>query len=125
MRNDLRIGVGERLEPVPRAADTVNDQSGRVARTQDFGKVELIGADEFDGVILDGVPPTVTFTPIAALCSSADRTLNATVTDNIGVPTTGTLIPRIYFKKNSGSYFSSAGIFTSREMHKQQFNQSP
>lgn len=73
------------------------------------GTAPDIGADEFDGVYMDLVPPTVTFAPLSSICSSSDRTINATVTDNVGVPVTGTLVPRIYFKKNSGAYVSSSG----------------
>jgi trimeric autotransporter adhesin len=62
---------------------------------------------------LDIAPPVITYALLANTLSTADRTLTATITDFTGVPTTGTLVPRIYYKKNAGSYFSQAGSLTS------------
>lgn len=72
-----------------------------------------IGADEFDGIPLDVVPPTITYTALAGTCTTGDRTVNATITDNVGVPVTGTDVPRIYYRKGAGSWFSAAGTLAS------------
>lgn len=69
-----------------------------------------IGADEIDGMLIDNNPPSITYTTITSLCSAGDRTLMAVITDLLGVPVTGTLQPRIYFKKNSGVYVSAQGV---------------
>jgi trimeric autotransporter adhesin len=67
------------------------------------------GADEFDGVPLDLQPPTITYTPLTFTCAMTNRTLTATIADLSGVPTTGLLQPRIYYRKNAGPWFSSQG----------------
>lgn len=72
-----------------------------------------IGADEFDGVFLDGLPPVIAYTPLAFTCATSDRTLTATVSDLTGVYTTGALQPRIYFRKNAAAWFSTQGVRTS------------
>ncbi|MBS1513812.1 MAG: hypothetical protein JSS63_02195 [Bacteroidetes bacterium] len=73
-----------------------------------------IGANEFGGIPIDLVPPVITYTTLSATGSTSDRTLaNVSITDASGVPTTGALQPRIYYKKNAGSYFSSQGSKTS------------
>ncbi|HZV70714.1 MAG TPA: hypothetical protein VFG10_14265 [Saprospiraceae bacterium] len=58
----------------------------------------------------DNSAPVIQYTSLPSTCSTDDRTLTATITDINGVPVTGTFMPRIYFKKNSGSYFSSPGV---------------
>lgn len=68
-----------------------------------------IGAYEQAG---DAVGPVITYTVLPFTCATADRTLTATITDATGVPTTGALQPRIYFRKNAGSWFSNQGTLT-------------
>jgi CSLREA domain-containing protein len=65
-----------------------------------------VGAYEFSGIASDLTAPSISYTALAGTISTADRTLTATITDATGIPTTGSLVPRIYYKKNSGSYFS-------------------
>ncbi|MBK8887229.1 MAG: hypothetical protein IPN46_12065 [Saprospiraceae bacterium] len=79
------------------------------------GFLQNIGADEFDGVILDIVGPNITYTPLLALCSeSSTYTLTpVTITDLTGVPTSGSFMPRIYYNKNGGSYVSQSGVLLS------------
>ncbi len=72
-----------------------------------------IGADEVDAVPFDVTPPVITYTNLSTVCSSSDRTVSAIITDFVGVPATGTNVPRIYFKKNSNTYFSSSGSLIS------------
>jgi hypothetical protein len=64
-------------------------------------------------VPVDGAAPVITYTSLAATCATADRILTATITDITGVPTSGALQPRIYYKKNAGAYFSSQGVLSS------------
>jgi trimeric autotransporter adhesin len=68
-----------------------------------------LGADEFDGVYLDALPPAITYTPLNFTCVTTDRTLTATITDFSGVPTAGVLQPRIYFRKNANAWISAQG----------------
>jgi hypothetical protein len=78
------------------------------------GTAPDIGADEFDGGINDMTPPTITYTPQSNICTPADVTLSpVTITDATGVPTSGALVPRVYFRKNAGPWFSNAGTLTS------------
>ncbi len=72
-----------------------------------------IGADAGDFVAADLSAPTISYTTLTNTSSTGDRTLTATITDASGVPTSGSLVPRVYFKKNSGSYSSAAGTLTS------------
>lgn len=70
-----------------------------------------IGADELNGTSLDLLPPVITYTPIGFTCATGliNRTITVTITDVTGVADTGSLIPRIYFKKNFNGVLSSSG----------------
>lgn len=72
-----------------------------------------LGADEFDGVYLDIQGPSITYTPFSFTCTTGDRILTATIVDFSGVPTSGGLQPRVYFRKNAGAWFSNQGTLTS------------
>lgn len=77
-----------------------------------FGTAPDIGADEFDGIFVDGVPPTITYTPVLQTCLTGNRTITVTITDPAGIPLTG-LIPVIYWKVGAGpSYVSAQGVNT-------------
>lgn len=72
-----------------------------------------IGADEGDFNALDITAPTITYTPLTNTSSVANRTLTATITDNIGVDITSGKEPRLYFRKNNGSWASVAATSVS------------
>ncbi len=73
-----------------------------------------IGADAGNFVVQDIAPPVISYTPLNAACTTGDRTITATITDAVGLPTAGALVPRIYFKKStSGTWSSTAGTLTS------------
>ncbi|MBS0659860.1 MAG: cadherin-like beta sandwich domain-containing protein [Verrucomicrobia bacterium] len=63
-----------------------------------------IGADEFDGVYLDLIPPTIVYTPLPFTSTLGNRTLTATITDTTGVPTSGAGLPVLYWRINAGAY---------------------
>lgn len=70
-----------------------------------------IGAYE---TTIDLAPPAVSFTPLATICNTNDRTFTATIVDGTGVPTTGSLVPRVWYRKGTtGAWSSTAGVFTS------------
>ncbi len=72
-----------------------------------------IGADEFAGIAADLTPPTITYTALGLTCSTGNRTLSGvTVSDATKVDTTATFRPRVYYRKNAGSYFSQPGTLT-------------
>ncbi len=72
-----------------------------------------IGADEIDAVPLDINAPNISLPLLTFTCSTADRTFTTTLLDLSGVPTTGTLQPRVYFRKNAGPWFSTQGALVS------------
>jgi hypothetical protein len=68
--------------------------------------------------ISDGAAPVITYTTVSNQCSVADQSITATITDELGLPNipslaTSTVRPRIYFRKNSGTWFSAAGTYIS------------
>ncbi len=90
-----------------------NVRPGPAGSVNGGGTFPDIGADEFDGVPADLAAPNISYTVLGPTCSATDRTLTATITDASGVPTTGSLQPRIYYRKNAGSYSSSQGVLSS------------
>ncbi len=73
-----------------------------------------IGADEFAGVAVDLTPPAITYTAFGNTTTTTNRTLSVTVTDLNGVPTSGTGLPVIYFRKGtSGAYANTQCSFVS------------
>jgi hypothetical protein len=66
-----------------------------------------IGADEFNGILLDLVPPSIGYGVLPNTTSTANRTLQATITDASGVAG-GATAPRIYFRKNADPFQSAA-----------------
>lgn len=71
-----------------------------------------IGADEYNGTLIDLMGPAMSITPFGLVCTTGERTLSATISDISGVAS-GSLAPRIYFRKNATAYVSSPGVFAS------------
>jgi hypothetical protein len=70
-----------------------------------------MGADEGSFVPQDLTPPAIAYTPLShTLSTTADRSFTATISDASGIRTTGSFIPRVYYRKNNGAYFSRPGI---------------
>ena len=62
----------------------------------------------------DNTPPVISAQTIPNSPGTDNRTLVKTITDNgKGVPLSGSLIPRIYYNKNGGTYVSTSGAFNS------------
>ena len=73
-----------------------------------------MGADAGNFVQQDLAPPTINYTILTNTLSTTNRTIVATITDATGIYTTGTFVPRIYFKKfAAGPLQSTAGVLTS------------
>ena len=72
-----------------------------------------IGADEFAGIHIDRNPPLFVFTPFANTTLLTGRTLTATITDESGVPTSGSGLPVLYWKINNGSWNTSTATWIS------------
>ena len=63
-----------------------------------------IGADEFAGVLVDIIGPTISYTPLTnTLCLATGPTLSATITDASGVNTSAGTKPRIWFRKTTNA----------------------
>jgi subtilisin-like proprotein convertase family protein len=110
--SDLHIpnGTSTVLESNGAAAGVTNDfdNQARNALTPD------IGADEFAGIFLDVSAPVISYSGLGNVCTTGNRTLTGVIiTDASGVPAGGPLAPRIYYRKNAGTYFSQAGTLTS------------
>jgi trimeric autotransporter adhesin len=72
-----------------------------------------MGAYEFS-VPFDVIPPSINYTPLTFTCSTGDRVLSGvTISDLSGVPLTGSLAPRIYFRKGNDTWNSNTGTLTS------------
>jgi hypothetical protein len=96
----------------PTIATQVESGAGTIAGiTDDFdGDVRNvttpdIGADEGTFILADVTGPTITYTPLAFTCDgTVNRTLNTTITDASGVPTSGAGLPVLYWRINAGAW---------------------
>ncbi len=70
-----------------------------------------IGADAGDFVLSDESGPAIYYSPLSlTTCNTSNQTISGVViTDGTGVPLSGSLVPRIYYRKGSGSWFSQPG----------------
>jgi len=94
-------GGGLPLASVPADFDTDNRSS--------FTPTD-IGADAGNFVLLDLSPPAIDYTPLGGACGTGNIILLATITDATGVPTGGVTRPKIYYRKNGGSWFANSGV---------------
>lgn len=78
------------------------------------GTAPDIGADEVEATYVEHDPPVITYTAISSpACTYSGMTITGvTITDATGIPLSGPNVPRIYYKKNTGSWFSSPGTNT-------------
>ncbi len=72
-----------------------------------------VGADEFNGILIDLIPPIIAYTPLSAATGSlSPRTLTAAITDASGVPTSGVGLPVLYWKISvNGTYSAVTGSY--------------
>ncbi|MFN8246178.1 MAG: hypothetical protein U0T56_07345 [Ferruginibacter sp.] len=79
------------------------------------GTAPDVGADEVEGIFTELNPPAITYTALTSLtCSYNNQTIGSvSITDVLGVPTSGANRPRVYYRKNSGSWYSQAGTLVS------------
>ena len=77
-----------------------------------------IGGGKYIQFRPDHTAPTISAETIANESGTANRTLTKTISEtdsgpNTGIPTTGSFVPRIYFKKNAGgTWVSTAGTIS-------------
>src|SRR4030095_14314204 len=60
----------------------------------------------------DTTQPTINYSTLGNTTSTANRVLTATIADDVAVAN-GALLPRIYFRKNAGAYFSTQCVLLS------------
>lgn len=74
-----------------------------------------LGADAGNFTPLDIAPPSIAVAaPLTNSTATTNRTVSATITDATGIYLTGSLRPRIYFKKLAvGTYASAQGVLVS------------
>ncbi len=79
-----------------------------------LGTAPDIGADEANLTPSEANPPSITYTALSpSYCSIGNRALiGVTITDATGIPLSGVNVPRIYYRKNAGSWFSRPGTNT-------------
>ncbi len=78
------------------------------------GTAPDVGADEINGIYKDTDPPVITYTQLENTYLTSNREFTATIADYSGVPVTGTLQPRLYYKKNDAAGFvSTQGVLES------------
>jgi hypothetical protein len=65
------------------------------------GSMPDIGADEFNGLIVDLTPPVISYTALSNTSCLANDTIVATITDANNVNTTPGTKPRVWFKKTT------------------------
>lgn len=76
-----------------------------------------IGADAGNFTLSDIYPPNISFTPVQNTSSINNRTIaNLTITEDTGVPTTGSNVPRIWYRKGGttpSNWVSNGGTLSS------------
>ncbi|MEO6254118.1 MAG: hypothetical protein ABIO79_12470, partial [Ferruginibacter sp.] len=111
---DLHIGAG--ATPIEQAGYSLANITEDFDAQARAGLTPVdIGADAGNFTVSDIAPPVIYLVPLLAnACSTGDRVVSGiNITDATGVPTTGTLRPRIYYRKGAGSWFSQPGTLTS------------
>lgn len=73
-----------------------------------------IGADAGGFIAQDISGPGIAYTPLGNACGTGNIFINgAVITDATGIPLAGSLIPRVYYRKNMGAWFSQPGSLVS------------
>ncbi len=86
---------------------------GPAGSVNGFGTAPDMGADEFDGVATDNIPPIITYTVPLSGCGTANRVFTVNIVDNAGVPTSGGFMPRVWYRKNALAWENAAGALVS------------
>jgi len=117
---DLHINtaIATRLESggLPIAGITTDiDGDTRAGSSKIHNNVQPdIGADEFNGIALDEMPPAITYTPLANTPYTTNRTLTAVITDYVsGLANDPARAPRLYYKKNTAGTWAIDTVMTS------------
>lgn len=107
--NSASVLAPQTGSPVLNAGTPVTVTNDIIKATRS-GSTPSMGAYETPG---DFNPPVITYTKLPNTCDASGRQLYVTITDLSGVNTTSALLPRLYYKKNSGNFVSSQGTLVS------------
>lgn len=78
------------------------------------GTAPDVGAWELEGLGLDLTAPAISsVTLVGNACDLTSRNITSTIADGTGVDNSASLKPRIYYRKNAGTYYTSQGVLTS------------
>lgn len=78
---------------------------------RNYQRAGTIDIGAFENGASDGL--SISYTTLANTSSASDRTLSATISDNIGVATSSTTKPKVYYKKStSSSWLSNQGALS-------------
>ena len=120
--NDLHLNMGTNANPMESSGQSIPSvlsdidgdvRPGPTGSVNGGGVRSDLGSDEFDGVGIDNSAPLITLSSVSFTCSTGDRVLTAQIGDLSGVPASGSFVPRLYYRKNGGSYQSTPGVLQS------------
>ncbi len=94
--------------PIPEViTDFDNQMRGSLTPTD-------VGADAGNFDVFDVSGPIISVTPLEGICGTGDTSvMNVNIVDATGVFTSGSFMPRIYYRKNLGSWSSRQGMLSS------------
>lgn len=115
LRDDGSSGFSDPASGVTTLIGTATDNTYTGSALTRFGYMYGFNAGTGKSMLFDNytlsVGPAINYTTLTSpVCSTGDRTFSATVTYSA---TSGGNLPRVYYRKNSGSWVSSAGTFSS------------
>lgn len=87
------------------ALDFDNEQRSLLSPTD-------IGADAVNGIYQDTSGPAILQLPLADFGFIGSRTFTCNILDSTDIPTHGLLKPRVYYRKNGGNWFNTAGTLS-------------
>jgi len=64
-------------------------------------------------LLADSIAPDITYVPLTNTSAFTNRIFTATITEAHSGVASGTFIPKVYFNKNNGTYFSTNGVLLS------------
>ncbi|NLJ07424.1 MAG: hypothetical protein GX437_07130 [Sphingobacteriales bacterium] len=74
-----------------------------------------IGADEGSFTGADLSAPNISYSPLSNTSSTSSRVLKTKITDASGVPTSGSGLPRLYYRVNSGSWTTATASYNGND----------
>ncbi|WP_121353719.1 T9SS type A sorting domain-containing protein [Flavisolibacter nicotianae] len=106
----LAVGAGSVL--INSGVSSVSDVTVLQKDQRNFDRAGIVDIGAYETSGSEGV--SISYMPLANTSSVASRSLRTTISDETnGIPTSGSYVPQIYYKKNNGSWYNSAGTLSS------------